>query len=72
MSEKKNVPLVLTKLAPGDKVIDARKRVEVTATDKHPYMRKGAKTKVAPAVAEKGKQLGYFEPDKKPVDKPAL
>lgn len=60
MSEKK-VELKNTKLNPGDKIVDLRKRVEVTASDKNPYKPKGAKSMVSPYVAEKGKKSGHYE-----------
>lgn len=61
MSEKK-VPLLKTKLNKGDKVIDLKKRVEVIATAKNPYKKKGTKSFVSPAVAAKGISMGYYEP----------
>jgi hypothetical protein len=61
MSTEKTVPLVNTKMNPGDKLANLRNRVEVTATDKNPWKKKGTVSKVSPMVAEKGKKLGHFE-----------
>lgn len=61
MSIAKRVPIVNTKMEKGDKIVDLRNRVEVIATDKNPYKKKGTPSMVAPLVAEKGKKIGHYE-----------
>jgi hypothetical protein len=61
MADAKKVMLVNTKMEPGDKLIDLRKRVKVTATDKNPHAKAGTVSYVSELVAAKGKSMGYYE-----------
>jgi hypothetical protein len=64
MADAKKVILLNTKLNPGDKLVDLRKRINVTATDKHPFAKKGTVTQVSEVVATKGIKLGHYESKK--------
>lgn len=47
------------------KVVDFRDKVEVVATDKAPYHKKGEKFKVHPELANVFEEKGYIEKQKK-------
>lgn len=46
---------------PKGKVVDLHKRVEVTATKKHPFAKEGDKLKVGVVLAEGLKKKGFIK-----------
>lgn len=55
----------MTKVVEESKTINLNERVEVVYSDKNPYGKPGTKAMVSPFVAEKGRKLGHYEPEKK-------